>query len=57
MLLGMLGIGKRMDIDFVSRVAHKVRLELMSIYLECTSRFTLYIHCTKRMNLSTLKWS
>jgi len=55
MLLCALGIGKHMDDDFVNRVAHKISLEPLSIYLECTSGFTPYIYCTMRMNLDNLK--
>jgi len=56
-LLCTVGIGKRWDDDFVNRVAHKIRLEPLSINLECTGGFTLYIYCTVRMNFDDLKRS
>jgi len=52
-----LGIGKHMDVDLFNRVAHKIRLKPLSIYLKCIGGFTSYVYCTMRMNLDDLKWS
>jgi len=57
MLLCKLGIGKHMGEDLFNGVAHKIRLEPLSICLECTSEFTPDIYCTMRMNLDDLNWS
>ena len=58
MRLHALKIGKGVDDDlFFNGLAHKIRLEPLSIYLECTGGFTPYIYCTMRMNLDGLKWS
>jgi len=57
MLLYALGIDKHMEDDLFNWVTHKIRLEPLSIYRECTGGFTPYIGCTMRMNLDNSKWS